>query len=80
MKFIKLHYYSFNKTYPEKSIRTNKEFYLNPTNIVKMTQYSPKKHNKVMQSPFFSTKITLKSGEEFEVCETIKEIKNLSNK
>jgi len=80
MKFIQLHYYSFNKTYPEKSIRTNKPFFLNPNDIVKMTPYSPSKKKNIKAAPFFSTIISLRSGEEVEVTETVDDIVKLVKK
>lgn len=74
MKFIKLTYYDFNKSYPEKSKCTNKEFYLKADSISRLTSYIPMNTESKKTSPHPSTKIVLENGEIVEVCQSMDEI------
>lgn len=74
MKFIKLTYYNFNKSYPEKSKCTNKQFYLKADSISRLTSYIPTNTQNNKTSPYPSTKIVLEHGEIIEVCQSMDEI------
>ena len=66
-KFIKLNYYKHNTMYPEQSGGVDKEVYVRVDLIAKITPYKN------------STKIRLLDGDEFEVCETAKQVMDWMN-
>lgn len=80
MKFIKLTFYNFDKTYPEKSKCTNKSFWLNKSDISRFTEYKRSGLISSKQAPISSTKLTLMSGDIIEVCEDLDTIAKKLNK
>ena len=67
MKLIKLTYYRSPNKYGGSGGKTEKSFFLNPSAIVTMVEYSE------------STKLTVVTGEKIEVCESKKDITDLIN-
>ena len=59
MKFIKLTYFKPNKNYGANGGKTTKQFYLAIDSVVRITEYNE------------SVKLSLKTGEDIEVCEPL---------
>jgi len=62
MRFIELTYYRPEKRYGTKSGDTNKKFHLDPSRIVKFTQYDD------------SIKLSLDTGEDLEISESLEQL------